>query len=87
MFKVISSQIANSYELKNTFLITNNFCNAKKMNCSWMLVIGNQHRRKCVRILLQLVPCNMFKVISDIMARSYEMINAFLVTISKMQLK
>ena len=31
MLKVISSIMAHLHELKNTFLITINFCNAKKM--------------------------------------------------------
>ena len=35
---------------------------------------GNHYGIKCLSILLQLVPCiNMFKVISDIMARWYDM--------------
>ena len=39
MFKAISDIMAHWYELINTFIITINFCNAKKMNCSLMSAI------------------------------------------------
>ena len=60
--------------MRNRLTIAIYFCNAKKMK----LCIDIYHRqslwKKCLCNLLQLEPCNnMFKVISDIMAHSYEM--------------
>ena len=47
-----------------------------------VFIIGNHYGRKCITILLLSEPCNdMFKVISDVMAQWYEMINTFIITI------
>ena len=76
MFKVIAGKMAHSYELINTYLITSNFCNGKKMNCALMFIMSNHYGRKCFTIILQLEPCNdMFKVIYGIIANWYELIN------------
>ena len=70
MFKAISEIMAHSYELINTFLITINFFNAKKIYCALMFIMSNHYGTKC---RLQLEPCKvMFKVISDIMAHWYD---------------
>ena len=45
------------------------------MNCTFMFIISNDYGRKCLIILLQLEPCDMFKVNSDVMVHWYEMIN------------
>ena len=46
------------------------------MNCAIDSYQSNHYGRKCLSNLLQLEPCSdMFKVISDIMAHSYEMWN------------
>ena len=47
-----------------------------KMNCALMFLLSNHYGRKYLSNLLQFVPCRyMSKVISDIMAHWYEMIN------------
>ena len=44
-----------------------------------MFIISNHYGRKCFSILLQLEPCSdKSKVISDVMAHWYEMINTTL---------
>ena len=43
VFKVISGIMANWYEMINTFIITINFCIAKKMNCAFMFITSNHH--------------------------------------------
>ena len=73
MYKVISDIMAHRYDLINTFLIT---LNAKKLNSALMFIISNHNGRKCLSNLLQLEQwTDMFKVISDIMAHLYELIN------------
>ena len=57
MFEVTSGIMAIWYELIKTFLITINFCNAKKMNCVLMFIIHNHYGRKYLSMLIQLVPC------------------------------
>ena len=52
-----------------------------KMNCALMFIISNHYERKCLSNLLQSEPCSdMFKVISDIMAHWYEIINTVIIT-------
>ena len=48
-----------------------------------MSIISNHYGRKCLSILLLLKECNdVFKVISDIMAQWYEMINRIIISIN-----
>ena len=54
MFNVVSHIMAHWYELINTFIITINFCNGKKMNCALMFCTSNQFGRKCLNNSLQL---------------------------------
>ena len=39
MFKVISDIMEQWYDMINSFIITINFCNAKKMNCALMFIM------------------------------------------------
>ena len=55
MFKVISNQLENCYDMRNTIINEINFCNVKKMNC---VFTSNHYGIKCVSHLLQLEPCN-----------------------------
>ena len=83
MFKVISDIMAEWNDIINTFFITINCCNAKKMSCASMFIIIHHYGRKCLNFLLQLEPCNvMFKVISHLMGQWHEMINTILSTIN-----
>ena len=59
-----------------------NFCNAKKMNCTLIFIICNHYGRKCLINILQLEPCNVFKVISDMKAHCYDMWNTIIVAIN-----
>ena len=48
------------------------------MNCALFIII-NHYGSQCLSILKQLEPCSdMYKVISDVMAHWYEMINTIL---------
>ena len=75
MFKVISDNMAHCCDMWNTNNAIN-FCNEKIMNCALMFVMCNHYRRKCPSNLLQLEKCSdLLKVISDIMAHSYDLWN------------
>ena len=58
MFKVISDIMEHWYDLWNTIVIAINFCNAKKIICTLILIISNNYGMKCLSNLLQLEPCN-----------------------------
>ena len=74
--------MAHWYEMIHTIIIRINFCNAMKMNCALIFIISN-HGIKCLCNILQLEPCNdVFKVIYDIMAHWYEMINTIIIRIN-----
>ena len=50
--------------------------------CYKIRIVVYHELSKCVSNLLQLEPCNdIFKVISDIMAQWYDMLNTFFITI------
>ena len=73
---MISGIIVYWYDMLIKFHIAINFGTAKKINCALMFILSNHCGRKCASNLLQLEPSiDMFKVISDIMAHWYEMLN------------
>ena len=70
MFKVISDRMTHWYVLYlYVFVLCNpiNFFNAKKMICVLMFMIGNHYDIKCLSNLLQSEPCNVMRIISNIM--------------------
>ena len=58
MFKVISDIMELSYDIWNTTINANNFCNAKKMKCALMFIISNHYGIKCGSNLELLESCN-----------------------------
>ena len=83
MFEVISDIMAQWYVMINTFIIKVNFYNAKKMNYALMFIISNHYGKIDLSSLTQLEECNdMFKLISDILAEWYVMVNTFIITIT-----
>ena len=54
MFRVIADILVQWYLMVNAFLVTTNFCNAKKMNCAFMIIIINHYERIVVNSLIQL---------------------------------
>ena len=84
MFKVISDIMAQWNNLMvNAFIITINFCNEKDINCALLFIISNHNGRIVLSCIIQLEYCNdMLKVISDIMAQLYVMVNTYVTTIN-----
>ena len=54
LFLKLFLTMAHWYVMWNTIIIAINFCNAKKMNCSLMLIISNHNGRKSLSNSLQL---------------------------------
>ena len=77
MFNVISDIIAHLYDMRNTIVISINFCIGNKMICAFWFIIPN-HGIKCLANLLQLQPCNvMVKVNSDKIAHWCDVRNKY----------
>ena len=83
MSKEISDIMLHCYDMWSNITTEINFSNAIKMCCALMFIISNHYGLKCLSNLVWLVSCNdVFKVISHIMAPSYEMCNTIISTIN-----
>ena len=88
MFKLISDLMAQWYAMWNTIVMAIDVCIAKKIICTFMIIISYYYGIKCLSNLLQLHPCYvMFKVISDIIAHWYDMWNTIVIAITNCNAK
>ena len=80
---IVNSDKKHWDAILNGIMFVINFCNSIKMNCALMFIISIHYRRKWLNLLFQLERSNViFKVISDIMAHWYALLNSIIIVIN-----